>query len=75
MCCLDSKFARVREKLHQTKRLVRLYETIVILVVLEPHPDFANASLARWGRVVEELLSGHGRIEGSASRTARGNMV
>jgi hypothetical protein len=75
MCCLDSKFARVREKLHLTKRLMRLYETIVILVVLEPHPDFANASQARWGRVVEELLSGHDRTEGIASRIARGNMV
>ena len=52
MYYLGSRFARTREKLHKTKGLRRLYYAI-ILVILELHPDFANAYRARWGRVWE----------------------
>jgi len=52
MYYLGSRFARIREKLHKTKGLRRLYYAI-ILVILELHPDFANAYRARWGRVWE----------------------
>jgi hypothetical protein len=41
MYYLDLRFVRAREKLHKTKRLRRLYCTIIILVILEP--DLANA--------------------------------
>ena len=52
MYYLGLRFARVREKLHQTKGLRRLYYA-VILVILELHPNFATAYRARWGRVWE----------------------
>jgi hypothetical protein len=52
MYYLGWRFTRAREKLRITKGLRKLYY-VIILVLLELHPDFVNVYRARWGRVWE----------------------